>query len=294
MDDNQLTTAQIKELLQGISIPPQPQIMVDLQMEQMDDNCSIDSITRLIMQDIGLCGSILKTINSPFFGLSDKITSVHQAISLLGIATVVNLVNSLSIRSSLSDDKIIKMTRFWDSAMDVAVVSAAISKDIGLASPDEAYLFGLFHNCGNMLMLSRFETFPSVVVESYAIEERRIVDVENEVFNTNHCVVGYYVSKAWNLPNYISEAIQDHHSVDDIFANTNYKNSRKKNLLAILKMAENICETYQTLGEQTSDYEWSRLEASVLDHVGLSTYDYTTLKENIEDQSITSGFSSMD
>lgn len=287
-DNKQPSEDDIKGMLHGISIPPQPQIMVDLQMEQMDENCSIDKISKLIVQDVGLSGSILKTVNSPFFGFSHTITSVHQAISLLGIGTVVNIVNSLSIRSSLSDDNIVKMTKFWDSAMDIATVSASISHEIGLASADEAYLFGLFHNCGNMLMLKRFEDFPSVVVESYAIEQRRIVDVENDVFRTNHAVVGYFVSKAWRLPHHISEAIQDHHSTDEIFEDHKYKQSEKKNLLAVLKMAENICATYVVLGEQTTDHEWERLQDNVLEHVGLSLYDYIALKENIHDQGIIS------
>lgn len=286
MSGKELTSRQIKELLHGITVPPQPQVMVDLQLEQMDENCSITSITQLIVRDLGLSGSILKTINSSFFGFRNKVTSIHQAISLLGVETVVNIINSLSIRSSLSDENIVKMTKFWDSAMDVASVSASISRDIGLTSPDEAYLFGLFHNCGNMLMLKRFDAFCDVVVDSYATEEGRIIDVENNAFNTNHCVVGYYVSKAWNLPNHISEAIQDHHSTDQIFEDQDFENTDKKNLLAILKMAENICETYKSLGEQTRDHEWSRLETNVLDYVGLSGIDYAALKENILDMDL--------
>ena len=252
----------------------------------MDENCSIGSITQLIVQDIGLSGSILKTINSSFFGFRNKVTSIHQAISLLGIDTVINIINSLSIRSSLSDENIVKMTKFWDSSMDVASVSASISRDIGLVSPDEAYLFGLFHNCGNMLMLKRFDDFCGVVVESYATENGRIVDVENNVFNTNHCVVGYYVSKAWNLPHHISEAIHDHHSADHIFEDNHCEDTDKKNLLAVLKMAEHICRTYKFLGEQTTDHEWSRLEANILEYVGLSYDDYSALKESFRDMNL--------
>ncbi len=83
-----LTQEQIQKVLQGIAIPPQPQIMVDLQMEQMSPDCSISAIADLIGQDIGLAGSILKTVNSPFYGLSNKITSINQAVNLLGVKSV--------------------------------------------------------------------------------------------------------------------------------------------------------------------------------------------------------------
>jgi HD-like signal output (HDOD) protein len=257
--------------------------MVDLQLAQLDDDCTVGSIATLILQDVGLSGRILKTINSPYFGFDNKITSIQQAITLLGIPTVVNIVNSLSIRSSLSDDNIVKMTRFWDSAMDNASVCAAISRQIGLASPDEAYMIGLFHNCGNILMMHRFDNFCEVVESSYAREDRRVVDTENELLHTNHSVVGYYISKAWHLPPHISTAISQHHSAEDIFDDHEYKDPTAKNLMAILKMSEHACANYQVLGNQKEDHEWNRIEDSVLDYVGLSHDDYLHLTENLQD-----------
>lgn len=113
--------------------------MVDLQMEMTMPNVCMDTIMAIIAKDVGLSGSILKVVNSPFFGLRNKITSIKQALSLLGIANVTNIVNSLSIRSSLTDSAIIEMTYFWDNAIDVAMVCAAISRLTGVSSPDEAY-----------------------------------------------------------------------------------------------------------------------------------------------------------
>ncbi len=75
----ELSDEQIKKVLQGISIPPQPQTMVDLQMEQASPNCDIKHIAKLISKDVGLSGSILKTVNSSFYGLSNKISSIEQA-----------------------------------------------------------------------------------------------------------------------------------------------------------------------------------------------------------------------
>ena len=93
-----LTDEQIARALQGISVPPQPQIMVDLQMEQVMPDPDLKSIARLISQDPGLSGSLLKIVNSPFFGLANRISSIQQAVSLLGVSRVVNIVNAQSIR----------------------------------------------------------------------------------------------------------------------------------------------------------------------------------------------------
>ena len=69
----ELTQEQISQILQGITIPPQPQVMVDLQMEQCSPSCSIDAIARLISQDVGLSGSILKPSIRPFLNTAIKL-----------------------------------------------------------------------------------------------------------------------------------------------------------------------------------------------------------------------------
>lgn len=277
----ELSAEQIRALLQGIAIPPQPQIMVDLQMEQLMPDCDIGRIIALIRQDVGLSGSVLKTVNSAFFGLKNKITSVQQACQLLGVSSVVNIINALSIRGELSDEDIIGLGRFWDNASDVAMVSATIAKQIGAQAPDEAYTLGLFHNCGIPLLMRRFREYETVMREAYALRQPRLIDSENRAFHTNHAVVGYFVAKSWNLPDYICEAIHDHHSAQPVFADQDYPHSRKKNLLAILKMAEHICGNYRMLGGQSEDYEWMRLQDDLLMYVGLSEYDFQQMKETL-------------
>lgn len=272
----ELTPEQISRILQGINIPPQPQVMVDLQMEQCSPHCSIDAIARLISQDVGLSGSILKTVNSPFFKHSNKITSIHQAVNLLGVNSVVNLVNAQSIRGALSDDDIIALGRFWDSAMDVAMTSATIAKHIGFPYPDEAYTLGLFHNCGVPLLMVRFKNYVEVQAEAYARPDQAITATENHLIRTNHAVVGYYVGKSWNLPRYLCEAIHEHHQVEKTFADER-ADGRKKTLLAILKMAEHICASYKTIGKQEKDYEWARIGQTILIYVGLTEYDFENI-----------------
>ena len=275
-----LTSDQIQQVLQGISIPPQPQIMVDLQMEQCMPDCDINRIAELISHDVGLSGSILKTVNSSFFGLKNKITSILQACNLLGVNSVVNIVNALSIRGELSDENIVSLNRFWDSAMDVAMVCTLIAKQIGAQSADEAYTLGLFHNCGVPLLMLRFDNYTEVASEAYGDGDPRIVDTENKQLSTNHAVVGYYIAKSWNLPRHLCEAIADHHSTEKIFADQDYPKADTKSLLAILKMAEHICGNYRIIGNQPEDYEWQRIEEQVLMYVGLSQYDFQSLQES--------------
>lgn len=282
---NELSAEQIQQVLQGISVPPQPQIMVDLQMEQVMPNPDLKTIARLISQDPGLSGALLKIVNSPYFGLANKVSSIQRAVNLLGSRSVINMINALSIKGEMNDETIVTLNRFWDTAQDVAMTCLTLAKRVGCEAPDEAYTLGLFHNCGIPLMLKRFPDYMTVLEEAYcnAGPERRIVDTENRLLNTNHAVVGYFTAKSWNLPLHLCEAIANHHNAMVIFGEDSSRDVQLKNLLAILKMAEHICNCYRVLGSQDQDHEWDSIRQLVLDYVGLSDYDFETLRDAIHD-----------
>ena len=281
----ELSSQQISQALQGISVPPQPQIMVDLQMEQYMPDPDLEVIARLIAQDPGLSGALLKIVNSPYYGLTNKIASIRRAVTLLGSRTVINLINAQSIKGEMGDDTIVTLNRFWDTAQDVAMTSLSLAKRTGMSAPDEAYALGLFHDCGIPLMLKRFPDYMHVLEQGYANAGpgRRVVDTENRHFNTNHAVVGYYTAKSWRLPAHLTEAIANHHNALAIFSDESSRNGPLKNLLAVLKMAEHICASSKVLGNQREDHEWNSISHLVLDYIGLSEYDFENVKESIRE-----------
>ncbi|MCH4868109.1 HDOD domain-containing protein [Pseudomonas sp. TMW22089] len=281
----ELSSEQISLALQGISVPPQPQIMVDLQMEQYMPDPDLEVIAGLIAQDPGLSGALLKIVNSPYYGLSNKIASIRRAVTVLGSRTVINLINAQSIKGEMTDDTIVTLNRFWDTAQDVAMTSLTLAKRTGTQALDEAYALGLFHDCGIPLMLKRFPDYMRVLEQGYASAGTgsRVVDTENRHFNTNHAVVGYYTAKSWRLPAHLTEAIANHHNALAIFSDDSSRNSQLKNLLAILKMAEHICASHTVLGNQREDHEWNSIRHLVLDYIGLSDYDFDNLKESIRE-----------
>ncbi len=281
-----LTEKEAQKLLKGISIPPQPQIVVDLQIEMSMPDVNLDKINQIICKDVGISGSVLKVVNSPFFGLRNHITSIRQALSLLGLKNVINVVNSLAMRQSLTFSELKELTIIWDNAMDVALVAAALAKMLGVCSSDEAYTLGLFHDTGIHLLIGKHENYLKVLRQAYSHPNQRVTEVENELLSTNHAVVGYYVARAWNLPLYLSEAIADHHKSEAIFAEHVACDDKKKNLLAILKLAENTCKDYRTLGHQTIDYEFERIKTDLLIYLGLSSYDVQMIQAEIMDMGL--------
>ena len=102
----------IKEVLRGIEIPSPPQLIIDLQTQMMLPGVQVEAIAKVISRDVGISGKVIKLINSPFFGLFSKITSITHAINLLGLQNLINIVNSIVLPQSFTSHKLIDMTRF--------------------------------------------------------------------------------------------------------------------------------------------------------------------------------------
>jgi HD-like signal output (HDOD) protein len=112
----------IQKTLQGISIPARPQILVRLDSELAKDDPDPAVVVRLISSDVVLSAAMLKTVNSPFFGLPRRISSVAQAVSMLGLKMTARIVNGLVLRMTMGGRQS-SLERFWDTAEKVAGIS---------------------------------------------------------------------------------------------------------------------------------------------------------------------------
>jgi len=275
-----------QDILKGFVIPPRPQIVADIQIESAMPDPDINAISKLIMQDASISGSVIKTINSPLFGLAGKVNSVSHAVNLLGLGNVVNIVTALSLKRILSNDSVNNLNRFWDTASDVANASMIVSKYLGIGSSDEAYSLGLFHDCGIPLMMMKYSDYLDVLERGYQDSEKRVIDIENEIYKTDHSVLGYYTAKTWKLPDHISEIISYHHCVHKIFDHDRKDRTLTKDLLLILKISEHICGSFRTLGSSSVDYEWGRINDLLLDYGGLGDDDILNMSDECKDAGI--------
>lgn len=277
-----ITQESIEKILKGITIPSPPQIVADLQMEMAMPNPDLNAMADLISKDPGLAGGVLKTLNSPFYGNRD-IGSISKAVMLLGMNTIANIINTLYLRDSMSqqddiaDDVYKAMVRFWDSATDVARASHLVAQRLRYNNPDMAYMLGLFHNAGIPLLMQRFSDYPQIISESYLLKEHRIVDTENKHYKSNHAVVSFYAARSWKLPPLLCQVIAEHHSAADIFTEKDRTDPDEKYLLGILKIGEHLAGLFRSIGNNEDDLEWQQIEEAVLDYLGLSQFDYDDL-----------------
>ncbi|MEK9765447.1 MAG: HDOD domain-containing protein, partial [Thalassolituus sp.] len=178
---------------------------------------------------------------------------------------------------------IVQLNRFWDTASDIAHMAVEIAHLINFEPTDWAYTLGLFHNCGIPLMMMRFDNYFTIMEESYAHPEKRVVDTENEYLDTNHAVIGYYTAKSWRVPKPICDVISEHHNATRYFNSSNDSDDIRKTMLGILKLAEHICGNYRILGRQDEDLEWKTISTEVLAYLGIGDYDVEQLVLNYQE-----------
>ena len=271
-----MSSEKADQILESLSMPPKPELLMEINRAEGD----LDKIGDLITHEIGIAASVLKAINSPAFGLRQEITSIQQAVVLLGMHIIKNIVTSQSLRSAISGD-VDALNDFWDASKDVAIAASALSKRLNISSPDVAYTMALFHNCGIPLLMQKYSNYNEIVEKSYANSFGIIKTVEQEHIKLDHAYIGGKICDSWNMPKLITQITLNHHDVEEQFADS--EDTEFLDHLALIKMAENTAELYRVLGKQETDYEWNEIEMMVTSHLGISADDYLNIRDDIRE-----------
>lgn len=241
--DNQET----RKLLGSIQIPPQPEIVMALMNQRNSDDPDILKISRLISNDAGIAAAVLKTVNSPFYGLNRKLTSVQQAVSALGMKNIGALVLGLALRNSVP---VAGMDEYWETTQRTSEYAVSLARQLGLRNTDEIQLYVLFHDSAMPLLLKRFPDYLDTMKRIPDTPWIQITEMEDRLHNTNHVAVGGLLARSWGLPESIREAIHWHHDLD-AFENASVSNE-VRTLIAVGHVADHIQEmTSRHLNECT-------------------------------------------
>jgi len=272
-----LDDTKMKEVVSSFQIPVKPQILTDMQSLLTEAEPDMDRIAKLISSDVGLSSAILKIINSPFYGMNREISEIKQAVMILGLKTINGLVTALLLKSSFKGNASISLERFWDDSLDVANAMAFIGNKIKNKIPvDMLYTIGLFENCGIPLLALKFSNYKEVLIKANSQGVNSIA-LEEQHYQTNHAVLGYYVASSWNLPKEICELILRHH--DASYLDT-ISGSNEQLAFASLKAAENMVERVKRHNVAPC---WEEVKDQALNTLGISALDYEDLEEDFSD-----------
>jgi len=265
-----------ERIVRELGIPPCPTILTRLMAEMRQDEPDFRKIAALISSDVGLAAAMLKTVNSPFFGLRTKATSVQQAISLLGLKNVIQIVTGSLLRMAFPEGGE-ALDAYWERSAGIAQVAARLARPLAGLDRDEVYTFALFRDCGIPLMLRKYPPYADFLVEEEVTANRPVTQVEQILFKMDHARVGSQLAATWLLPEDLSEAILYHHDYPAV-ANGEVSEGVGK-LVGVGLVAEYL---YLRHVAHPTAYEWDKGGQMALELFETSEEELTGYQEEVE------------
>jgi putative nucleotidyltransferase with HDIG domain len=209
-----------------------------------DERIGAREIARTIAQDQAFTARLLKIANSPYYGQTRAVTTVTQAVPVLGIDTISSLALALHSFSSLAhdDNAILTLRDLWEHSMACGFFSRQIAKQIGHPGAEEAFIAGLLHDMGKALFYRFFKSEFLEAVQKAENEGISMIAAEQSLFGTDHAAAGAVVARKWNLPPVLSHTIQFHHEPLSL---PEHVDSDVQKTIAIVYVADILSEHFQ-------------------------------------------------
>jgi len=253
----------IKRLLErGVNLPPQPRVLQELYAKLMAGVADVRVYAQILAQDPGIVAMLFKVVQSASYRRYQPFESVEHILQAIGLQQTANLVRAIAMSSSLPAKHNRKaFEAFWARSRAISELAMLVAEErvtVCNIFPDQAFLAGVFLECGVPVLMQRFSTY----CKDMRLEEPgrwADLDEEDRRFNADHCVVGYLMARHWKLPDFICDSIRYHHDLQRL------DNHAARTMVAILQLALHI----HHLNLHLDNPEWAAVAADVLDELGL-------------------------
>jgi HD-like signal output (HDOD) protein/signal transduction histidine kinase len=213
-------------------------------------DANLDEIIPLIETDIALSATVLKLVRSAERGLGDRITSVHQAVVLLGLDTIRSAVLSVEVLDLLQgESEVQELTTetgfddhgFWKHAVAVACASEILARERTdtVVSPQMAFLAGLLHGVGQLVL---HMVLPQAYDRALSLAEQKHASgasVERAILGIDHHTAGRRLADRWGLPDWLRDVIWFHGQPQE-----GVPESADRELIAVVSLARVWCQRH--------------------------------------------------
>jgi putative nucleotidyltransferase with HDIG domain len=194
-------------------LPATPVIISTLMNLTSDLNTDIEKISKAILADQSLTAKVLKISNSSFYGRAREVKTLREAIVILGFMTLHSLVIATSTqglyRKSIDDGVSDKL---WEHAFAAAIASRMIAQTIGYHAMEEAFVAGLLHDIGKLVLAQKLPKDYRQIVKQVEESNGCFIEYEKNVLGFDHTDVGTQLMMKWSFPPELANAVQFHHA----------------------------------------------------------------------------------
>ena len=277
-DDSPTLAGEVaSRIVTDLGVPPCPAIVSDLLAESRREEPDFPRIGPLIARDPGLAAALMKTVNSPFYSVVVKATSVQQALLFLGLRSAVRIVSGLALRHAFPASLAAASDPVWSHAARLAPVLGCLAQATRRADRDDAYTFGLFRDCGTLLMLCKHGQAYSESLREHGFPHTlTLLTLESGLAGTDHAHAGHALATSWYLPETLCLAVRHHHDGRVLSEALPVVNRDTRALVALGFLADHILDAQPS---PVAQVVWSRWRPQVLQVLGLDEGDLPALAE---------------
>ncbi len=197
-------------------LPSLPDLYEEIKRAVDCSQASMGDVADIISKDLAMTAKILQLANSAFFGISSRIDSIKQAITMLGLELIADLILTVHLFSSY-DDKMcpgFSISKLWGRSLEVASLAHTIAKSEKQSQDviDGSFLTGILVDIGKLILAVNFPDKYKEVIEKTNSDPSYDCRAEQELFSTTHAEVGGYLGSVWAFPHYVIEGVTYHHS----------------------------------------------------------------------------------
>jgi len=223
-----------------------PQVLSELLEEAKKEDFSSKKLCEIILKDPSLASKILRLANSAFYARPQEVSSISQAISILGATTVkcFALATSIFHPERIASSIGVNARELFSYIMTLASTAEKIARVAAPEHTEEAFIAGLLADSGIIYLVQHYpDEYREVVNRVH--KGASISAVEREVIGMDHSELGFRLTQSWHLPSSISKAVENHHEV--------YSINEVKDLTNIVKLA--VLLNSDSLHQQECDHE---------------------------------------
>ena len=229
-----------------------------------DPDMSVSQIEAILRHDAGLTANLLKLANSAYFGIPTKVGSVRQAVLILGLKRLIQMVIAACV-SAIMDKPVpgydLPPGELWRHSIAVSVAAEGLVKELKIGAAEEIFTAALLHDAGK-LILGNFVKDDFSKIEAALNQNVAFEAAEDMVLGTNHADIGAQILTQWSLPADIVNAVRWHHTPESA--------AKNDTMLDIVHVANVLCLMIDNgAGQDGLQYKVSE---AVAERLGLASH----------------------
>lgn len=207
---NTISLAQIIDSVKDL--PTLPAIVMELLNNIDNEELNMHDLAQKVSHDMALTAKTLRYANSPYYSTMIKVTTVQQAISLLGLSTVRQIVITAALTGCFPENncKAFNHKDFWRHSNAVAIAARILARRLKL-NPDVAFTAGLLHDIGALVLATCYTGAYEKVLEQRQELQTTQYETEKQLLGIDHALVGETLATQWNFSEVMIKAIAGHH-----------------------------------------------------------------------------------